>query len=168
MKINLTAKRVARLLKRPGRYRDSEVRGLLLVVKSPVAASWILRYEKGGRERWLGLGPVNLVSLKQARDRAREARLKLLDGVDPLEQKRAARAAEKIAAAKSMTFEAAARAYYDQHEKKWRNAKNRAQFMASLQAYAIPVIGSLPVSEIDTGLVLREPRIKSGFGTLSR
>jgi hypothetical protein len=29
MKINLTAKRIEQLRQRPGRYRDSEVRGLL-------------------------------------------------------------------------------------------------------------------------------------------
>ena len=155
MKTNFTAKRVARLLKKPGRYRDTEVRGLLLVVKHADAASWILRYERDGRERWLGLGPTALVTLKDARDKARDARLQLLDGHDPLEQKRAARAAAKIAAAKTLTFEAAAQAYFDEHEKQWRNAKNRAQFLSSLNAYAFPLIGTLPVSTIDKALVLK-------------
>ena len=155
MKTNLTAKRVARLLKLPGRYRNSEVRGLLLVVKHANAASWILRYERDGRERWLGLGPTSLVSLKAARDRARDARLQLLDGDDPLEQKRAARAAEKIAAAKTLTFQKAAQNFFDEHGKKWRNAKHRAQFLNSLRAYAFPIIGALPVAAIDTSLMLR-------------
>ena len=155
MKINLTAKRVARLLKQPGRYRDAEVRGLLLVVKHAGAASWILRYERDGRERWLGLGPTSLVSLKDARDRARAAKLQLLDGFDPLEQKRAARTAEKIEAAKTLTFQKAAQDYFDEHGKKWRNAKNRAQFLSTMHAYVFPLIGALPVGAIDTGLVLQ-------------
>jgi hypothetical protein len=155
MKTNLTAKRVARLLKRPGRYRDAEVKGLLLVVKNERAASWILRYERGGRERWLGLGPTSLVSLKQARERAREARLKLLDNVDPLEQKRAARAAAKIAAAKALTFEQAAQAYFDEHEQKWRSRKTRDQFLSSLKTYAFPLLGQLPIAAIDETLVAK-------------
>ena len=79
----LTAKRVATLLKRPGRYHDGH--GLILVVINPNNASWQLRYQRNGRERWLGLGPLHTVTLKDARERARAARLQLLDGIDPID-----------------------------------------------------------------------------------
>lgn len=89
MAINLTAKRVSKLLKTPGRYRDQTVKGLLLVVKNFTAASWILRYEVGGHERWLGLGPVATVSLREAREKARAARKQILAGDDPIDCKHA-------------------------------------------------------------------------------
>ena len=54
--MQLTAKRVATLVKRPGRYHDGH--GLILVVVNPTNASWQLRYQRNGRERWLGLGPL--------------------------------------------------------------------------------------------------------------
>jgi hypothetical protein len=93
----LTAKRVAKLIQ-PGRYFDEH--GLYLQVQSPTNRSWLLRYERNGRgERWLGLGPVHTVSLKEARERARKARLQLLDGDDPIDARKAERAARALEAA---------------------------------------------------------------------
>src|SRR3979409_2446442 len=85
--MQLTAKLVATLVKRPGRYHDGH--GLILVVVNPNNASWQLRYQRNGRERWLGLGPLHTVTLKDARERARAARLQLLDGMDPIDVRRA-------------------------------------------------------------------------------
>src|SRR5258705_12756107 len=87
--MQLTAKRVTTLVKRPGRYHDGH--GLILVVVNPNNASWQLRYQRNGRERWLGLGPLHTVTLKDARERARAARLQLLDGIDPIDVRRAER-----------------------------------------------------------------------------
>jgi hypothetical protein len=91
MAVNLTAKRVSKLLKTPGRYRDQAAKGLLLVVKNDHAASWILRYEIGGHERWLGLGSVSTVSLREAREKAHAARQQILAGEDPVDRKHAER-----------------------------------------------------------------------------
>src|SRR5262249_13191275 len=74
---------------------------------------------------------------------------------DPLQEKRDERAAAFVAAAKAMTFEAAARSYFDDHEKKWRNEKHRDQFLSLMKRYVFPVIGNLPVNAIDTALVLK-------------
>jgi hypothetical protein len=100
--MQLTAKRVATLVKRPGRYHDEH--GLILVMVNPTNASWQLRYQRNGRERWLGLGPLHSVTLKDARERARAARLQLLDGIDPID----ARRAERAKATQVVTFKAAA------------------------------------------------------------
>ena len=56
----LTAHGIAQLTER-GRYSDGA--GLCLQVFSSKNRSWILRYERGGRERWLGLGPLHTVPL---------------------------------------------------------------------------------------------------------
>jgi integrase len=169
-KMNLTAKRVQRCLRKPGRYRDDDVRGLLLVVTNPNNASWQLRYEKNGRERWLGLGPVREFSLKEARERARAARQQLRDGIDPIDAKRQAKTEAALSAAKTLTFAEAATEYFNQHASKWKNAKHRKQFLSTLRAYALPVIGSLPVGAIDTGLVLKviEPHWQKKTETMSR
>lgn len=155
-KVTLTAKRVERLLKLPGRYRDDgEAKGLLLVVVNERSASWQLRYERNGRERWLGLGSARLLTLKDARDRARAARLKLLDGIDPIDERRAARTAAAVEAAKTVTFASAAETYFDQHQRKWKNPKHRDQFISTLKEYAFPILGALPVAQVDTTLVLK-------------
>jgi integrase len=148
----LTVKSVAKATQ-PGRYGDGH--GLYLQVLSPTNRSWLLRYQRQGRERWLGLGPLHTVGLQQARDRAVKARQQLLDGIDPLEARAADRATRELAAAKELSFEQAAHQYFDAHERKWRNAKHRAQFLSSLRDYAFPKIGRLSVGAIDTGLVLK-------------
>ena len=69
--MSLTVKRIARLAE-PGRYGDGH--GLYLQVKSATNRSWLLRYERNGRERWMGLGPFHTLDLAEARERARRAR----------------------------------------------------------------------------------------------
>jgi integrase len=150
----LTAKRVAKLLKqRPGRHRDDH--GLYLQVTGPRNASWLFRFERHGREHWMGLGPVHTVGLADARERAKAARLQLQDGINPLQAKRDAKAADKLAAARKLTFAEAARQYHAQHEPKWRSAQHAQQWMRSLEVFAFPVIGGADVATIETPDVLR-------------
>jgi hypothetical protein len=69
----------------PGRWAVGEGAYLQVAkVGKRVTASWLLRYQRDGRGRHMGLGPVGLLSLSEARDRARDARRLLLDGIDPL------------------------------------------------------------------------------------
>src|SRR5262245_36046062 len=115
--MSLTPKRIAKLIKKRGRFHDGA--GLYLQA-SGTSASWLLRFMHDGRERWLGLGSYRLVGLKDARIRARDQQRRLrIDGVDPIADKQAAKAARLIAAARAMTFADAAKAYFDQHESKW-------------------------------------------------
>src|SRR5271154_595738 len=109
----LTAKRVDKLTE-AGRYGDG----------------------RAGRERWMGLGPLHTFSLDEARARARLARQQLADGIDPLDARKGERAKQALEAAKVVTFKDAAQQYFDQHERKWRNAKHRLQFLSTLSDYA--------------------------------
>jgi integrase len=149
----LTAKRIAKLLKRPGRYLDDH--GLVLQVINPNNASWLLRYQRAGKERWFGLGPIHTVDLSTARLRAKAARLQLLDGVDPLEAKRERKAAEKQAAVNTISFAAAAETYHRTHLAEWRSVKHAAQWISSLRDYAFPALGHMNVAHITKGDVLR-------------
>jgi hypothetical protein len=84
---------------RPGKYADGD--GLYLVVKGATSKNWIYRYTKDGKERWLGLGSVKDVSLKDARLARDAARLRVkgdrsTPGVDIVQEKRAAREEAKV------------------------------------------------------------------------
>jgi hypothetical protein len=150
----LTAKRVERT-KKPGRYRCGLVKGLLLQISPSGARSWVMRYELHCKERMMGLGSASEFSLKEARERARAARQLLADGHDPLAAKQAAEAAAKLAAARKLTFREAAQRYYDQNEKRWRNASHRKAFLGTLKAHAFGVLGDIDVATIETADVLR-------------
>jgi integrase len=153
MAMRLTAKRVAKLLKTEGRYGDGN--GLYLQVAAPGKGSWLLRYQRHGRSRAMGLGSVADFSLAEARLRARAERQKLTDGVDPLEARHAERDRQMLEAARSMTFRQCAEAYYAAHADEWGNAKHRSQFISTMQTYVYPIIGALPVAAVDEPLVLR-------------
>jgi len=165
----LTQKRVERE-KAPGRYACGLVRGLYLQVSHSGAKSWILRYQLNGVGHEMGLGSAAEFTLKEARERARLHRQLLADGRDPLQERRAAKAAAKVAAAKRLTFADCAQRYFDQNESKWRNASHRDQFLGTLRMYAFPVLGDMDVASIDTPDILRavEPHWNSTAITVDR
>ena len=148
----LTAKKIEKL-KDPGRYHDGH--GLLLQITESGSRSWLLRYQRNGRERMHGLGPYPDVGLKQARERARDARLKLLDGEDPIDTKRSKRQQATLDAAKATTFRQAAERFLTAHEGAWTSDVHRQQWHRTLETYTYDVIGDLPVAAIDTTLVLK-------------
>ncbi len=135
---------VPRLAKRPGMHCDGA--GLYLRVAPPGAASWVLRYMLQGRARTMGLGPYPEIDLKEARARALEARRLKVDGIDPIEVRRAAKLERVLAQQKAMTFEECAGAYISSHRDGWKNAKHAAQWASTLKAYAYPIIGGYPVT----------------------
>jgi hypothetical protein len=145
----LTALEVANKTK-PGLYGDGL--GLYLQVSKlgkRTTSSWIFRYMLDGRARYMGLGPTHTISLKEARERARESRQRVLDGIDPIETREQERAKRRLDAARSVTFQQACERYIGAHEAEWKNAKHRDQWRATL-ASTFPKIGKLPVASIDT------------------
>jgi len=153
----LTALKVERVKNaekpKAGMYADGG--GLYLRVTPEGACNWVLRYMLNRKPRWMGLGPVSLYGLADARTRALDARRKRHDGIDPIEARRTERARQRLDAAKAITFKQCAEAYIASHRAGWRNEKHKYQWAATLSAYAYPIIGALPVQAVDTALVLR-------------
>lgn len=144
---------------KPGRHADGG--GLHLLVKESGARSWVYRFMLNGKSRDLGLGSAGTdgLSLAQARLARDELRLRVKAGVDPLNERKQ-KAADELAAAEisqlaSVTFKDVAKAYIAANESSWRNSKHRQQWTNTLTTYVYPVIGDLPVSDVDTALVLR-------------
>jgi integrase len=117
--------------------------------------SWVFRYTIDGRARTMGLGPVNTVSLEKARAKALDARNLILDGLDPLAVRKEKRLADRLAEAKILTFAECAEKYIEAQRASWKNEKHISQWQNTLETYAYPFIGDLPVQAIDTDLVER-------------
>jgi integrase len=120
-----------------------------------VRRSWVFRYEMDGERHELGLGPLHTIGLAAARERARQLRQQVLDRVDPLEARRTAERERLAKKAKTVTFKECAEMYLKVHSDKWRNARHRAQWTATLKDYAFPVLGDLAVADIDVSHVQR-------------
>jgi integrase len=145
----LTPARV-RSIDRPGLHGDGL--SLYLQVAGGGSKSWIFRYRRRGQTHDLGLGPAHTVSLAEARNKALKLRKQLINGQDPLADRRNARANRPEA----ITFTECAHRYIRAHQSGWKGTGRSAeQWASSLTIDAFPVIGKLPVQEIDTGLVMR-------------
>jgi integrase len=155
-------------LKRRGMHADGG--GLYLRVSERGTKGWIFRFGQNGKLHDMGLGPVHTISLAEAREMATECRKLRLQGIDPIEHRRASVAATKASEAKAITFRQSAEAYMASHENAWRNPRHREQWRRSLAMYVYPVLGPLPVAAIDTGLVMKviEPLWKTRTETGSR
>lgn len=143
----LTTLAVRRLAK-PGRYADSN--GLYLQITRTGGRSWLFRYMRAGKAHQLGLGPVAVVPLAEARDRALAFRRMLHEGRDPLSERR-----REAGGNEDLSFVAVAERYIAAHESGWRNAKHREQWQTTLSRYVFPQFGTCPVGEVDADDVLR-------------
>ena len=135
-------------LNSPGLHMVGTVSGLNLLVSPRLTKSWVLRTTIGSRRRHLGLGSYPEISLAVAHEKAREAKKKILEGIDPIEVK----AAKKKHI--EWTFKKCAETYIQSHQSSWKNQKHAKQWESTLLTYAFPKIGMKNVKDITLGDVL--------------
>ena len=139
--------------KHRGYYGDGG--GLFLQVSASGSKSWVFRFKEAGKLHEMGLGATHTIGLAEARDKARECRRLRLDGIDPIEARKVARAQTRLAAATATTFKDCAERYIASHKASWRSRAHAAQWPSTLGRYVYPVFGLLPVQAVDVGLVLK-------------
>ena len=133
----LSPLKIAKINKR-GYYSDGS--GLYLKVTASASKSWIFRYTVGGLKRDMGLGAVHTLSLSEARLKAKDQRLMLLDGHDPLTARERAREAEVLARAKMMTFNECAAQYITAHRNSWKSEKTRTSMASDYSHICQPCV----------------------------
>lgn len=139
-KLTATAVKAA---KSAGRFGDGG--GLYLLVKPSGTRSWVVRVQKSGKRRDIGLGSADTVSLAMARDRALKVRTQVEAGLDPI--------VERLRSKGIPTFRQAAASVCAEQRDGWRNAKHAAQWLSSLERHAFPAIGDIAVDALETGQV---------------
>jgi integrase len=132
-------------MKEPGRYGDGD--GLFLAVSRSGSKSWVVRVQKAGRRRDIGLGSAAKVSLADARIKAARVRAQIEAGLDPV--------AERKKAAGVPTFREAALQVFEQTKGTWRNGQHKWQWLRTLEMFAFPSLGDRSVAEI-TGPMIRD------------
>ena len=140
-------------LNKPGLHAVGGVSGLSLQVTPSGARSWVLRVMVGGKRREMGLGGYPDVTLAGAKEKARLAREKIDNGIDPLAERLTKRSNLAAAVAAAMNFSEAAEKYIAAHEAGWKNAKHADQWNNTLATYAYPIIGKITVADIETCLL---------------
>jgi integrase len=127
----LTARGVASQ-KKPGRHSDGG--GLYLLVDGNGSKRWVFLFRWQGKQPEMGLGPLSAVPLARARELAAECRALLANGINPIEARRA-----KKAAPTRKTFGAFANSFIELNQPGWRNAKHRQQWTNTLRDHAKPL-----------------------------
>lgn len=147
-------------LKHPGSGRNAlfavgGVSGLYLQITPTGARSWILRTTIGAKRRDIGLGGFPDVGPAAARERAREAKEKVWRGIDPIEERKAAKAALAASQKRGLTFRVAFEKYADAKLSELGTNADRTSWMSSVERYALPHIGDLLVGDLAVQDMLR-------------
>jgi integrase len=133
--------------------------GNLYLLVRGLSRSWVFRYVGlDGRRKNMGLGPLQSVSLAEARKQATSLREQLKHPIkpsDPLIDRQQRLRALKAAQLHQMTFEGCANAYMKAHEGEWKNTKHGLQWQSTLASYVYPVFGDLLVGAVDEALILK-------------
>jgi integrase len=141
-----SGKDLAKITK-PGRYAVGH--GAYLQIAVGGTRSWLFRYRVGNQQHHMGLGSCKYVSLQEAREKAWQAQRQRLNGVDPLQAKREARAV-RTPSAMTKAFAEAAREYLVAHEAGWRGDGSLKQWQHSLKKHILPSLGRKAVNAITT------------------
>jgi integrase len=153
---NLDARSVETAPPRARPYRLSDRGGLLLEVKPSGAKCWIARVTVHGRRRDIGLGSYPVLTLKEARAKALDLRRQIAAGLDPLaERERQKREREAAEAERTRTFRAVAELCITAEAPGWKTPKTAVLWRNTLERWAFPELGDMPVAAIDRAAVLR-------------
>lgn len=136
----LTAASAKAALRTPGRYRDGA--GLMLYVREPGKASWVARLQINKKRRDFGLGSYELVTLAEAREKARAYKRELMAGNDPLAK---AKPDENL----MRLFKETALAFLDAKV----SDVSRLRTKGRLQNHAFPKLGKLQLQSIDADVI---------------
>ena len=145
-----------------GRYYDDGGTGLHIHVRKSGSKSWSQKIRFGGKQIELGLGNYPMVSLAEARRIAAENKTLTAKGINPKVERRK----PKIIPSFREVMELSLPSILDELS----NLKHKAQWRSTLEIYALPSIGSMPVNEITVNQVhdLLKPIWKDKTETASR
>jgi integrase len=138
------------LLKKPGRHQVTE--NLFLKVLDDDHAYWVVRYSVGGVSRETSLGSARKFTRTDVAGRYHAIMADVDNGVDPLTQKRRAKASGAQSGAKP-TFGQCCDLYLETHQTDWRSSKHRYQWRMTLTTHAKP-IRDIPVDQVKTADIL--------------
>ena len=134
----------------PGYHADGG--GLYLQKREGGPGSWVFRYERNGKEKWIGLGSLDTITIGEARDQARQYRKMLLEGRDPVIERHAERAEAAKAAAETILFRDAWATVVESRKDEWKGNDTANAWAASLTSIN-KALGGIPCDQITTAMV---------------
>jgi integrase len=143
MPLTATAVRQAKPTHKTQRLFDSG--GLYLEIPPAGGKWWRLKYRYGGKEKRLSLGTYPDTGLAEAREKRDAARKLLASGIDPSQQRKAAKAAGEERSSNS--FEVVAREWHAKQSSSWVPL-HASRIMLRLENDIFPWLGSRTIADI--------------------
>jgi len=144
----LTFKHDSNGIPKPDRHPVGGVAGLHLYCKPSGSRSWVLRVKVGDKRKDIGLGSYPSVSLKTARELAREHRLTIKSGLDPIAEQRAKKEVLSAEQSQQITFEEFAKKFISKESKTYKTPQQVRHLSQRLRDFAFPYIGHLYIKDI--------------------
>jgi hypothetical protein len=143
-------------------YKLADSGGLHLLVTPAGGRLWRWKYRFEGTEKQLTLGQYPEVPLALARERHAGARAQLASGVDPMEQRKAEKMAQRAAAENS--FQTIAGLWWE-HWRVGKSPRHADMTRRRLEQNVFPALGARPIAEIEAPeLVAMVQAIDAGRG----
>jgi integrase len=146
------------------RIQVKGVTGLYLNIKLSNSRSWIYRYSIGGKRMSpMGLGSYPEISLKAAREIARDKAELLAKGIDPRQDKKRKEAEALRAAAKGITFKQyTEESFIPLKRNDYKDPASVRRITSLMRDYIYPAIGHLAITDVDRQHVIDILKKKSG------
>ena len=147
-------------------YKLSDGDGLHLLVRTNGSKLWRLKYRIAGKEKLLSFGQYPLISLKNVRERTLEARRLLSNGIDPMEQKKAIKAASEIAqTTKTETVEVIGREWFEKFGSEWVDSHG-SKVIRRMERDLFPWLGKAEIRTVTPSALLSVLRRVEACGAL--
>ncbi|MDO6453851.1 integrase arm-type DNA-binding domain-containing protein [Neptunomonas phycophila] len=159
----LTHKQIQATKPKDKDFKLSDEKGLYLLVKKTGAKYWRMKYRFSGKEKLLAIGVYPDTSLAMAREARDQARKKLASDIDPLAEKHAIKAANKLNTENS--FEALALEWFNTKQID-KSEGHQRRVKRNIESYLFPVIGHYPINDITAPILLNALRQIEQRGTI--
>ena len=127
-------------------YKLADGQGMYLEIRPNGSKYWRMAYRINGKQKLLALGVYPEISLKEAREKRREARKLTDQGIDPSRHKQEVRRKASINALN--TFKVVALEWHDNQKGRW--SENHANnVLHRLETDIFPCIGSDPITDLE-------------------
>ena len=132
----------------PGKYCDGA--GLWLLKRKNGGGQWVLRLTIHGKRREMGLGGINFVSLKEAREKADKYRASARGNIDPISEREKQR---RTFSQSDISLEAIALSAFEARKAELKGDGKNGGWYSPLKLHVLPKLGKIAVDEIDSTLI---------------
>jgi integrase len=146
-------------------YKKFDGGGMFLLIKPNGNKYWHLKYKYAGKEKLLSLGVYPRVSLKEARKKRDELKIKISEHVDPTQERKKIK--QKVKEDNSNTFKCIAMEWYHHKRGTNLNSKDAKLELSRLERHVIPYIGEIPIRNVTAVDIIKISRIMENNNVLS-